>query len=302
MAGFVQNCVAEEPIRFMPQLGAGLVVFLLLSITPGLEAAYPVPSTTDTMDTIQYAAAKAATVRGPGEVPVYTYEIIHVWPHDPEAFTQGLVFHDGVLLESTGLHGHSSLRKIALETGKVLQYLRLPLQYFAEGIALFDGKVYQLTWRSGKGFIYSLERLRPLGEFVYEGEGWGLTQDGHYLIMSDGTNRLRFLDPTDFTVRKTLDVYGGDTPIERLNELEYVNGEIYANVWHSDRIARVDPGSGQVKGWIDLSGLLVPSARRQDAVLNGIAYDKAHDRLFVTGKLWPKVFEIRLKSGAEATP
>jgi glutamine cyclotransferase len=193
------------------------------------------------------------------------------------------------------LNGQSSLRKVELETGRVLQRVDLATQYFAEGITLHEGKIYQLTWQSGKGFVYSLEGLQPIDEFSYKGEGWGLTDDGRYLIMSDGTNQLQFLNPTDFTVHRTLDVYSGDEPVTYLNELEYVKGEIYANIWYSDRVARIDPHTGQVVGWIELDDLLSPPYRRRpEAVLNGIAYDEAHDRLFVTGKLWPKIFEIRV--------
>lgn len=232
---------------------------------------------------------------GKGPVPIYGYEVVHVFPHDPHAFTQGLVFHDGKLLESTGQVGRSSLRRTELETGKVLQKVDVPEPYFAEGITLLKGKIYQLTWQQQLGFIYDAWTFEKIGEFHYQGEGWGLTNDGQSLILSDGTYRLRFLDPDNFQVRKTIAVGDGSTPVNEINELEFVQGEIYANIWHDDRIARIDPQTGRILGWIDLTGLL-PRAEAQDeeAVLNGIAYDETSGRLFVTGKLWPKLFEIRV--------
>lgn len=233
----------------------------------------------------------------PAEIPVYGYEVVHTWPHDPAAFTQGLVYQDGVLYESTGLHGRSSLRKVELETGKVLQKVDVPPQYFAEGLALFRGKLFQLTWKNRQGFVYDPQSLQKLGNFPFDGEGWGLTHDDQHLILSDGTNQIRFLDPATFEVKRTISVHDGGEPLRELNELEYIKGEIYANVWHEDRLARIDPQSGKILGWVDLSGLLSARERRtdEDAVLNGIAYDAAGDRFFVTGKLWPKLFEIRLK-------
>jgi glutamine cyclotransferase len=228
-------------------------------------------------------------------IPVYGYEIKRVYPHDPAAFTQGLVFRDGQLWESTGLNGESSLRKVELETGRVLKRVEVPRQFFAEGMTVFRNRVYQLTWQSQRAFVYDPETFQKLGEFAYEGEGWGLTHDGESLIMSDGTNRLRFLDPETFAVRRAVTVTAAGRPVNELNELEYVNGEVYANVWRTDRVARIDPRTGRVVGWIDLTGLL-PAAEHSAItdVLNGIAYDAASDRLFVTGKLWPKLFEIRL--------
>jgi glutamine cyclotransferase len=229
-------------------------------------------------------------------IPTYGYEIVHTWPHDPNAFTQGLVFQDGKLLESTGEVGRSSLRRVEIETGKVLQKVDVPPPYFAEGIALLKGKVYQLTWQHQEGFIYDAWTFERIGKFNYQGEGWGLTTDGGSLIQSDGTNLIRFLDPSNFQVRRSVAVLAGSTPLTEINELEYVNGEIYANVWHADRIARIDPTTGKIVGWIDLTGLLAPGeVQDEEAVLNGIAYDAANGRLFVTGKLWPKLFEIRLK-------
>lgn len=231
-----------------------------------------------------------------GVVANYGYQIVNVWPHDPSAFTQGLVFLDGKLLESTGQEGSSSLRSVELETGKVLKKVDVPIPYFAEGIALLNNKIYQLTWQHRVGFIYDPQTFQKIGEFNYSGEGWGLTTDGKSLILSDGSNRLRFIDPSSFQVSKTIAVLDGKKPIGQLNELEYVNGEIYANVWHEDRIAAIDPETGRVKAWIDLAGLL-PAGDVQDpeAVLNGIAFDQTGNRLFVTGKLWPRLFEIKIK-------
>jgi glutamine cyclotransferase len=229
-------------------------------------------------------------------VSKYGYEVVQVFPHDPNAFTQGLEFHDGQLFESTGQEGRSSLRRIELETGKVLQKVDIPSPYFAEGLTLLKGRIYQLTWQHQTGFIYDPVSFSKIGEFTYQGEGWGLANDGESLILSDGTNRIRFLDPNNFQVRKTIAVFDTNMPVMNLNELEYVRGEIYANIWHQDKIVRIDPHTGRITGWVDLGGLLSRSeVADEEAVLNGIAYDDAKDRLFVTGKLWPKIFEIRLK-------
>ena len=240
------------------------------------------------------AATPSAAAADLAGVPIHGYEIVQTLPHDPDAFTQGLVYADGVFYEGTGGYGASRLRIVEPATGRVLRERRLPAVYFGEGIALLAGKIYQLTWRAGRGFVYAADTLEPLGEFRYEDEGWGLTTDGRLLIMSDGTARLRFLDPVTFEVRRAIEVRTPDgNPVAQLNELEYVNGEIYANVWQRDVVARIDPATGRLLGWIDLAGLL-PAGERGD-VLNGIAYDAAGGRLFVTGKLWPRLFEIRLK-------
>ena len=232
---------------------------------------------------------------GKESVPIYGYEVVHVWPHDPDAYTQGLVFRDGKLLESTGQVGRSSLRRVELETGKVLQKVDVPRPYFAEGITLLKGKIYQLTWQDKLGFIYDAWTFDKLGTFNYESEGWGLANDGQSLILSDGSNRIRFIDPDNFQVRKTIAVFDGKTPVNEINELEYIQGEIYANIWHADRIARIDPQTGRTVGWINLKGLLSSGeVHDEEAVLNGIASDETNSRLFVTGKLWPKLFEIRL--------
>ncbi len=246
----------------------------------------------------QSGAITNRTNRNPPEreiVRTSGYEIVHVWPHDPDAYTQGLVFDDGKLLESTGQVGHSSLRRAEMETGRVLQKVDVPSPYFAEGITLLKGKIYQLTWQHQLGFIYDAWTFEEIGKFKYQGEGWGLANDRQSLILSDGSNRLRFLDPDNFQVRKTIAVFDGSTPVYEINELEYVQGEIYANIWHADRIARIDPQTGRVVGWVDLTGLLSRSeVHDEEAVLNGIAYDETSGRLFVTGKLWPKLFEIRV--------
>lgn len=228
-------------------------------------------------------------------VPVYGYEIVNVYPHDPHAFTQGLVYENGYLYESTGQHGESSLRKVELQTGKVMQRRDVEERYFAEGLALFQGKLFQLTWQDNKGFIYDPETFTPQGEFNYSGEGWGLTHDDKSLILSDGSNELRFLDPKTFQVERTIRVYEKDQRLSELNELEYVKGEIFANIWQQDRVARINPASGKLLGIIDLSGLLPQQDHLPNTdVLNGIAYDAAQDRLFITGKYWPKLFEIKL--------
>lgn len=226
----------------------------------------------------------------------YTYDVQKVWPHDSSAFTQGLIFHDGKLIESTGQEGMSSLRRVTIDTGTIEQKVDIPPPYFGEGVTLLNGKIYQLTWQHQRGFIYDVASFQKVGEFPYFGEGWGITDDGTSLIISDGSNRLRFLDPNTFQVTKTLTVMDRGRPVNEINELEYIQGKVYANIWHQDRIAVIDPETGRVTAWIDLSGLLNPAeVRDEEAVLNGIAYDEATERLFVTGKLWPKLFEIRLK-------
>lgn len=227
----------------------------------------------------------------------YGYRVVNAYPHDSRAYTQGLIYRDGVLYESTGLNGRSTLRKVRLETGEVLQEHRLEAKYFGEGLTDWNGRLIQLTWQTNVGFVYDLATFKPVGQFTYPGEGWGITHDGTRLIMSDGhpNGQLRFLDPASFTERGRLTVRDQGRPVSNLNELEFVNGEIFANIYQTDRIARIDPASGRVTGWIDLAGLLAPADRAGVDVLNGIAYDAAGDRLFVTGKLWPRLFEIRLE-------
>jgi len=224
-----------------------------------------------------------------GDVPVYTYKIVNVYPHDRNAFTQGLVFEEGVLYEGTGIKGRSSLRKVELKTGNILKIHRLPDYYFGEGVTVYGDTIIQLTWKSQTGFVYDKDSFELLQKFTYPTEGWGIAHDGNCLIMSDGTSTLHFLNPKTFKEIYQLEVYDKLGPVHSLNELEYIQGEIYSNVWQTNRIARIAPQSGQVIGWIDLKGLNV-----QGSVLNGIAYDSHNDRLFVTGKLWPKLFEIDL--------
>jgi len=248
----------------------------------------PVPTATPTVPISRLPTAT------PPLIPVYTYCILAAYPHDPTAFTQGLVYADGVLYESTGLYGQSSLRRVALESGAVQQAVAVGPDFFAEGLALLDDRLYQLTWQSHVGFIYERESLARLGEFSYPTEGWGLTTDGTRLIMSDGTATLYFLDPHTLAKTRQIEVRANGAPVTRLNELEWVEGEVWANIWQTDILARIDPHSGEVVGWVDLSGLLSAEERARTDVLNGIAYDAGGGRLFVTGKLWPYLFQIEL--------
>jgi len=226
----------------------------------------------------------------------YGYEVVHAYPHDATAFTQGLVFLNGEFLESTGLNGQSTLRRVELATGRVLQQVRVPAEYFAEGMTVLGGKIYQLTWQGQKGFIYDLASFALEKEFTYTGEGWGLTTDGHSLILSDGTHQLRFLDPATFKVTRIVQVLRDGQPLRLLNELEFIRGEIYANIWQSQSVARIDAATGRLLGVIDFFSLLPPTEHTATTdVLNGIAYDPATGRLFVTGKNWPKLYEVRVK-------
>lgn len=228
-------------------------------------------------------------------IPVYTYQILNTYPHDQSAFTEGLVFEDGVLYEGTGLYKYSNLRRVELETGKILQIRELSNQYFGEGITIYGDKIIQLTWKSHLGFVYDKYNFKLLQEFNYPTEGWGITYDGDFLIMSDGTSTLHFLDPETFEEMSQIEVYENDIPVTKINELEYVQGEIFANIWLTERIARINPLTGQVIGWIDLKGILSPEDYSEKVdVLNGIAYDAKNNRLWVTGKFWPKLFEIEL--------
>ncbi len=239
-------------------------------------------------------AGQAQRQSRPLEAPVSTYRVVKIYPHDPTAFTQGLVYLDGVLYEGTGLNGRSTIRKVRLENGEVLQQQALEPKYFGEGIAVWKKSLIQLTYTSGVGFVYDLATFTRTRTFNYSGEGWGLTHDDTRVIMSDGSSSLRFLDPDTLKETGRLAVKEAGRPVEHLNELEVVKGEILANIWQTHRIARIAPRTGQVTGWIDLSGLLDPRDAAGTDVLNGIAYDAAGDRLFVTGKLWPKLFEIRI--------
>ena len=225
----------------------------------------------------------------------FTFAVVRTFPHDASAFTQGLAYRGGFLYEGTGLNGRSSLRKVRLETGAVVQHVDLGAEFFGEGITLVKDKVIQLTWKSEIGFVYTLNNFRLVRRFSYSGEGWGLATNGPEIFMSDGTSEIRVLNAETLKEKRRFTVHDGSTPVDRLNELEFVEGQILANVWNSDRVARISPQTGDVVGWIDLTGLLSPVYRLDsDAVLNGIAYDPLRKRLFVTGKLWPSVFEIRL--------
>ena len=246
------------------------------------------------MGTIGFLADRSGQGRAaPGE-PVYGYSVVRSFPHDRAAFTQGLLFRHGVFYEGTGMNGRSGIRKVKVETGEVLQSKALGAEYFGEGITDWKGSLIEITWQSEIGFVYDINTFERTRTWSYKGEGWGLTQDGTRIIMSDGTSALRFLDPETLKEMGRITVRDARGPVERLNELEYVKGEIFANVWQTDRVARISPKDGRVTGWIDLAGLLPPSERSGTDVLNGIAYDAAGDRLFVTGKLWPRVFEIKL--------
>jgi glutamine cyclotransferase len=225
--------------------------------------------------------------------PNYTYEVVKVYPHDQNAFTQGLVIENSVLYEGTGLYGNSTLRRVDLETGNVTQLYLLPADFFGEGITIFGDKIIQLTWQSQKGFVYDKQSFELLREFSYPTEGWGITTNGTQLIISDGTANLYFLDPETFEKTGQVEVHDNGN-VRNINELEYVNGEVYANIWRTDKIARIDPNTGQVKAWIDLTGIYTPENSDPNDVLNGIAYDAEGDRLLVTGKRWPQLFQIKL--------
>jgi len=243
------------------------------------------------------SAAQLPAVPPPGsKAPTAGYTVVRSYPHDPKAFTQGLEYHDGFLYEGTGLKGQSAVRKVELETGKVVQEEKINRGYFGEGITLTAGKLFELTWQTKTGFVYDAKTFKLIRNFSYFGEGWGLTHDDAGLVMSDGTSTLRFLELTRFSERRRLKVTDGAAPIPNLNELEIIKGEIWANVWQTDYIARISPRDGLVVGWINLRGLLnAADTKSKVDVLNGIAYDAARDRIFVTGKLWPKVFEIKVK-------
>jgi glutamine cyclotransferase len=227
-------------------------------------------------------------------IPVYKCKIINNYPHDQNAFTQGLVFENNHLYEGTGLYGHSSLRKIQLETGTILQVRNLSDQYFGEGITIYQNKIMQLTWKNNIGFVYDKDDFHKIQEFHYPSDGWGITHDGEHLILSDGTSTLHFIDPETFEEVHQIQVFSNEGPVKNLNELEYVKGEIYANVWQTNLIALISPTTGQVTGWIDVTELQNIENNNPNSIPNGIAYDHENDRLFVTGKLWSKIFEIEL--------
>jgi glutamine cyclotransferase len=281
---------------------------LTASVPVPTEAPAPTepPAPTNSPFVVTLSAAPTSTVLIPtvvnGAMPTFGYRVLASYPHDRGAWTQGLVYTDGVLYEGTGPDnggnvggGPSSLRRVNLETGEVEQRVDLPLEFYGEGIAVYSDTIAQITWQSQTGFVYDRATMQQRRTFSYGGQGWGITYDGQRLIMSDGTSRLRFLDPATFAEVGSVEVIGPDGPVLNLNELEYVDGALYANIWQTDRIARIDPLSGKVTAWIDLSGLLSQEDRAGGVdVLNGIAYDAANKRLLVTGKLWPKLFAIEL--------
>ena len=240
-----------------------------------------------------------AQVPSSGGLPLYGYRVVNVYPHDASAFTQGLQYLDGYFYEGTGLNGRSSIRKVTLETGKVLQQRTVPGEFFGEGITVWKNDLFELTWQSHVAFVYDRATFEPKKRFTYPGEGWGLTSDGTNLVMSDGTDELRVLDPVTFAEKRRIKVTAGGIALRNLNELEYMKGDILANIWMTDYVARVAPDSGRVTAYIDLRGLLTATERANTDVLNGIAYDAKQDRLFVTGKLWPKLFEIKLVKKGE---
>jgi glutaminyl-peptide cyclotransferase len=241
-------------------------------------------------------AAQATDAAKSPPIPIYTYKVVHTYPHDPNAFTEGLFYLNGYLYESTGLEGHSSIRKVRLETGEVVLTHDVPPAYFGEGITYWGNRLIGLTWKSQIGFVYNLNSFAVEGRFKYPGEGWALTRNDRELIMSDGTSDLRVLNPKTLGEVRRIHVTARGRPLDQLNELEWMQGSVLANIWQTDWIARIDPATGEVIAWIDLTGILPAQDRiaGHTDVLNGIAYDSSKDRLFVTGKLWPKLFEIRI--------
>jgi glutamine cyclotransferase len=271
-----------------------------MSDTPSTDAGAASGRRVRWLAAIGIAAAAAvglaawAQIGGHRAPEVSGFKVIAVYPHDPRAFTQGLVIRNGRLYEGTGQYGASTLRRVDLATGNVEKSRSLTEEYFGEGIAVLGNKIYQLTWKNGAAFVYDLDSFNLEKTFRYTGEGWGLTDDGEHLIMSDGSATIRFIDPQTFATVREIAVHDGDKPVDRLNELEFVNGEIWSNVWYDDRIARISPADGAVVGWIDLASLYPQSARGSEAVLNGIAYDTAAKKLYVTGKNWPQLYQIEL--------
>ena len=271
-------------------------VVLALVVAAGLVGVVFMGSDSSKQANSPVAANKATS---PATAPVarkVDYEVVATYPHDRKAFLQGLLWHDGSLYESTGQYGQSKLRKLELPSGNVVKSIDLPPDVFGEGLALADNRLIQLTWTSGRGFVYDLETFRLLREFTYRTEGWGLTYDGKELILSDGSSYLTYMDAESFLPTRRLQVKMNGRPLEEINELEFIEGEIWANVWHSDKIMRIDPATGNVTSYLDMAGLLKPEQRPDpEAVLNGIAYDSQNRRIFVSGKLWPLIFEITVK-------
>lgn len=243
------------------------------------------------------SAANSATAGAVSpRTPTYGFEVVNSYPHDTGAFTEGLLVHQGKMFESTGEVGKSNIREVDIGSGRVLRKRDLPEPFFGEGIIIFGDKIIELTWQHERAFVFDVNTFKPAGEFTYDGDGWALTTDGTSLIMSNGSSKLRFRDPKTFAVRDSITVIDNGTEVKSLNELEWVKGEIWANIWQSDQVARIDPKTGKVTGWIDLGGLLPARDRTgKEDVLNGIAYDAVNDRIYVTGKNWPKLFEIKLK-------
>jgi len=262
------------------------VIFLFIAFIFWPFAVYP-------EDVLQQQFQRSPLLKT--RAPIVSVNVVNSYPHDPGAFTQGLVFHQGYFYESTGLNGKSTLARKEVTTGRTLQVVKIPVEYFCEGIVLLKDKIYQLTWKNETVLIYDARSFREIRKIKYRGEGWGLTSDGKHLLMSNGSSTITFHDPTSFKVIRKIHVRDGNTPVGQLNELEFVKGEIWANVFTEDLIARISPKNGKVTGWINLSALRSYLLRNaQVDVLNGIAYDAKEDRIFVTGKYWPKVFEIRL--------
>jgi glutaminyl-peptide cyclotransferase len=287
----------DEPPMATPSPTESPSPVTMSSPTPA-TAVTPTPARATPTGTVPVVPSPVASIEAeaPPEPAYYSFEVVATYPHDPRAWTQGLEYVDGFLYEGTGLQGESTLRRVDLETGRVVQMIELDEELFGEGITLLDGRVYQLTLESNVAFVYDQETFDLTEEFTYPTQGWGLTNDGERFIMSDGSNLLYFRDSVTFEETGRVEVMDGDTPIRWLNELEYIEGEVFANIWHADWIARIDPETGRVNGWIDLDGLLRDEDRagRRVDVLNGIAYDRDSGRLFVTGKLWPVLYEIEL--------
>ncbi|MEP6763400.1 MAG: glutaminyl-peptide cyclotransferase [Gemmatimonadaceae bacterium] len=275
-------------LRTIGAMLTGIIAIAALSFTTIAAACSGDKAPADTAAIVPVVTA--------ARTPTYTYEIVATYPHDTDAYTEGLLIHEGRMFESTGQPGKSFVREVDLKTGASIRQHNIDAKYFGEGIIIFDDKLYELTWKDGIGFIYDWKTFKPLSEFHYEGQGWALTTDGKSLIMSNGSSVIAFRDPATFKVTSAITVTDHDVPVEKLNELEWIKGEIWANVWETDQIARIDPANGHVVGWIDLAGIL-PAADKKggEDVLNGIAYDAKNDRIFVTGKNWSKLFEIKLK-------
>ncbi|HEY9155718.1 MAG TPA: glutaminyl-peptide cyclotransferase [Opitutaceae bacterium] len=280
--------------RFLAKCGLMLIGSMAIAAEPT-----PVPLATPASVPLPTATPSPAA-SSPAATAVHeTYEIVHVYPHDTTAFTEGLLVAHGHFFESTGLNGESTLREVDITTGRVLRRVSLKSEYFGEGLAVLGDRAYQLTWKNNVGFVYSLDTFQVVDQFFFVGEGWGLTSDGETLIMSDGTSHLRVLDSKTLQTARTIDVTYEGQPLTNINELEYIHGQIFANIWQTNAVVRIDPATGKVIGIIDFSGLLKPTDYGPNTdVLNGIAYDAERDRLFITGKKWPKIFEVRLNPPA----